>query len=122
MRPVVGWRVVLATDDRAHSLSDSFPAERRIPLPAATFRPGDPAGMFRAGATILRGVTQARAELASLKPAIVVGFGGEHLGRRQRRSRHPLPGGGQGHATDDVLQPGPVLRRRDSCGCRSPMR
>ena len=71
-----GWRVVLATDDRAHSLSDSFPAERRIPLPAATFKPGDPAGMFRAGATILRGIAQARAELASLKPAIVVGFGG----------------------------------------------
>jgi UDP-N-acetylglucosamine--N-acetylmuramyl-(pentapeptide) pyrophosphoryl-undecaprenol N-acetylglucosamine transferase len=71
-----GWRVVLATDDRAHSLSDSFPAERRIPLPAATFKPGDPAGMFRAGATILRGVAQARAELSSLKPAVVVGFGG----------------------------------------------
>jgi len=71
-----GWRVVLATDDRAHSLSDSFPAERRIPLPAATFKPGDPAGMFRAGATILRGIAQARAELASLRPAIVVGFGG----------------------------------------------
>ena len=71
-----GWRVVLATDDRAHSLADSFPAERRIPLPAATFRPGDPPGMFRAGLTILRGVTQARSELASLRPAIVVGFGG----------------------------------------------
>jgi len=71
-----GWRVVLATDERAHSLSDSFPAERRIPLPAATFRPGDPAGMFRAGFTIMKGVTQARAELASLRPAIVVGFGG----------------------------------------------
>jgi UDP-N-acetylglucosamine--N-acetylmuramyl-(pentapeptide) pyrophosphoryl-undecaprenol N-acetylglucosamine transferase len=71
-----GWRVVLATDDRAHSLSDSFPAERRIPLPAATFRPGDPPGMFRAGLTIMRGVTQARRELASLRPAIVVGFGG----------------------------------------------
>jgi UDP-N-acetylglucosamine--N-acetylmuramyl-(pentapeptide) pyrophosphoryl-undecaprenol N-acetylglucosamine transferase len=71
-----GWRVVLATDDRAHSLSESFPAERRIPLPAATFRPGDPPGMFRAGLTILRGVAQARAELSSLRPAIVVGFGG----------------------------------------------
>jgi UDP-N-acetylglucosamine--N-acetylmuramyl-(pentapeptide) pyrophosphoryl-undecaprenol N-acetylglucosamine transferase len=32
--------------------------------------------MFRAGATILRGVNQARSELASLRPAIVVGFGG----------------------------------------------
>jgi UDP-N-acetylglucosamine--N-acetylmuramyl-(pentapeptide) pyrophosphoryl-undecaprenol N-acetylglucosamine transferase len=71
-----GWRVVLATDDRAHSLADSFPAERRIPLPAATFRPGDPPGMFRAGLTIMRGVAQARRELSSLSPAIVVGFGG----------------------------------------------
>lgn len=71
-----GWRVVLATDDRAHSLSESFPAERRIPLPAATFKPGDPPGMFRAGLTIMRGVAQAMRELSSLRPAIVVGFGG----------------------------------------------
>lgn len=71
-----GWRIVLATDDRVRSLTDSFPAERRIPLSAATYRPGDPLGMVRAGWAILKGVAQARSALAELKPDIVVGFGG----------------------------------------------
>jgi UDP-N-acetylglucosamine--N-acetylmuramyl-(pentapeptide) pyrophosphoryl-undecaprenol N-acetylglucosamine transferase len=71
-----GWRVVLATDARVETLSHDFPAERRIPLSAATFKPGDPLGAFRAGFAILRGVMQARAELSALKPAVVVGFGG----------------------------------------------
>ncbi len=71
-----GWRVVLATDERVQTLSASFPAERRIPLSAATFKPGDPLGAGKAAAAILRGVMQARAELSALKPAVVVGFGG----------------------------------------------
>ena len=71
-----GWRVVLATDARAHGLSDNFPAERRIALSAATARPGDPLGMARAGLAILQGVAQARRALAELQPAVVVGFGG----------------------------------------------
>ncbi|MFI4976279.1 MAG: undecaprenyldiphospho-muramoylpentapeptide beta-N-acetylglucosaminyltransferase [Caulobacterales bacterium] len=71
-----GWRIVLATDDRVQSLSDQFPAERRIALSTATYRPGDPFGMVRAGVAILRGVMQARAALSEIKPAIVVGFGG----------------------------------------------
>ena len=71
-----GWRVVLATDDRVKGLSESFPAERRIALSAATYRPGDPLGMVKAGFAILRGVMQARAALSEIKPAIVVGFGG----------------------------------------------
>jgi UDP-N-acetylglucosamine--N-acetylmuramyl-(pentapeptide) pyrophosphoryl-undecaprenol N-acetylglucosamine transferase len=71
-----GWRIVLATDDRVQSLSGDFPAERLIPLSAATARPGDPLGMARAGVAILKGVMQARAALAEIKPAIVVGFGG----------------------------------------------
>ena len=71
-----GWRVVLATDERVQTLSASFPAERRIPLSAATFKPGDPLGAGKAGVAILRGVMQARAELSALKPAVVIGFGG----------------------------------------------
>ena len=71
-----GWRTVLATDERVRTLSANFPAEKVIPLSAATFRAGDPLGAFRAGFAILRGVLQARAELSRLKPAIVVGFGG----------------------------------------------
>jgi cell division protein FtsW len=71
-----GWRVVLATDERVQTLSASFPAEERIPLSAATFKPGDPLGMVRAVLAIFKGVMQARAALKRLKPAVVVGFGG----------------------------------------------
>ncbi|MDQ2861441.1 MAG: undecaprenyldiphospho-muramoylpentapeptide beta-N-acetylglucosaminyltransferase, partial [Pseudomonadota bacterium] len=71
-----GWRIVLATDERAQALSESFPAEKRIALASATFRGGDPLGMARAAGAILRGVLQARAALAEIDPAIVVGFGG----------------------------------------------
>ena len=71
-----GWRVVLASDERVQTLAAGFPAERHIALSAATFRPGDPIGMTRAGIAIQRGVLQARAELKALTPAIVVGFGG----------------------------------------------
>ena len=71
-----GWRVVLATDERAQTLSKDFPAERRIALSAATFRRGDLLGAPKAGLAILRGVLQARRELSALRPAVVVGFGG----------------------------------------------
>jgi UDP-N-acetylglucosamine--N-acetylmuramyl-(pentapeptide) pyrophosphoryl-undecaprenol N-acetylglucosamine transferase len=71
-----GWRVVLATDERVQTLSADFPAERRIALSAATFKPGDRLGMVKAALAILRGGRQARRELKALKPAIVVGFGG----------------------------------------------
>ena len=71
-----GWRIVLATDGRVGGLTGSFPAEETIALAAATFRPGDRAGMFRAAVAIGRGVGQARAALVRLRPDIVVGFGG----------------------------------------------
>ena len=71
-----GWRIALASDDRVASLAESFPAERRIGLSAATFRRGDPAGMARAGFHVARGVLQARKAFRALKPAVVVGFGG----------------------------------------------
>lgn len=71
-----GWRIVLATDARAQGFSAAFPAERRLMLATATFRPGDRLGMARAGLTICRGVLQARAALKEIAPAVVVGFGG----------------------------------------------
>ena len=40
-----GWGIVLASDERVAGLAQDFPAERRIGLSAATFRPGDPIGM-----------------------------------------------------------------------------
>ncbi|MGI9168696.1 MAG: undecaprenyldiphospho-muramoylpentapeptide beta-N-acetylglucosaminyltransferase, partial [Caulobacteraceae bacterium] len=71
-----GWRIVLATDDRARSLADAFPAEKRIALASATYRQGSLLGMAGAAVTVARGVFQARAALAQIDPAIVVGFGG----------------------------------------------
>jgi len=71
-----GWRIVLATDERGAAYAAHFPAEERIALSAATYRPGDPLGMARAGLAIVRGTLQARAAFARIKPRIVVGFGG----------------------------------------------
>jgi UDP-N-acetylglucosamine--N-acetylmuramyl-(pentapeptide) pyrophosphoryl-undecaprenol N-acetylglucosamine transferase len=71
-----GWRVALATDERGAAYAGAFPAEQRIALSAATYRPGDPVGLARAGLVILRGVLQARSAFKSLKPAVVIGFGG----------------------------------------------
>ena len=71
-----GWRVVLATDERGAAYAGGFPAEERIALSAATYRPGDPLGMVRAGLAIARGTLAARKAFRRLKPSVVVGFGG----------------------------------------------
>jgi len=71
-----GWRIVLATDDRGATYAGAFPAEERIALSAATYKPGDPVGLARAGMAIAVGVGQAQAAFSRLKPDIVVGFGG----------------------------------------------
>jgi len=71
-----GWRVALATDERGVAYAGGFPAEERIALSAATYRPGDPLGAARAAAAIGKGVMTARTAFARLKPRIVVGFGG----------------------------------------------
>lgn len=71
-----GWRVVLATDARGDQYAHAFPAESRLALEAATFKPGDPVGMARAAVKIAQGVLQARAAFRKLNPAVVVGFGG----------------------------------------------
>jgi UDP-N-acetylglucosamine--N-acetylmuramyl-(pentapeptide) pyrophosphoryl-undecaprenol N-acetylglucosamine transferase len=71
-----GWRVVLATDERGAAYAGEFPAEERISLAAATYRPGDPFGMARAGTAIGRGTLAARRAFRRLGPAVVVGFGG----------------------------------------------
>ena len=71
-----GWRVVLATDERGAAYAADFPAEERIALSAATYRPGDPLGMARAGTAIARGTLNARRAFRRLNPSVVVGFGG----------------------------------------------
>ena len=71
-----GWAIVLASDERVAGLAQDFPAERRIGLSAATYKPGDPVGMARAGLAVLRGAAQARAAYRQFGPHVVVGFGG----------------------------------------------
>lgn len=71
-----GWGVVLASDERVAGLAQDFPAERRIGLSAATYKPGDPIGMMRAGFAVMRGAMHARAAFREIGPNVVVGFGG----------------------------------------------
>ncbi|RAK51286.1 undecaprenyldiphospho-muramoylpentapeptide beta-N-acetylglucosaminyltransferase [Phenylobacterium deserti] len=71
-----GWRIVLASDERVANFAQDFPAEQRIGLSAATFKPGDPIGMARAGLAVMRGALHARSVYRKLDPAVVVGFGG----------------------------------------------
>ncbi|HEX3699260.1 MAG TPA: undecaprenyldiphospho-muramoylpentapeptide beta-N-acetylglucosaminyltransferase [Phenylobacterium sp.] len=71
-----GWSIVLASDERVAGFASDFPAERRIALSAATYRPGDPIGMARAGLAVMRGAMQARAIYREVGPHVVVGFGG----------------------------------------------
>ncbi len=71
-----GWRVVLATDSRGDQYAHAFPAEQRLALEAATFKPGDPIGMALAGIKIAQGVLSARKAFRKLDPAVVAGFGG----------------------------------------------
>lgn len=71
-----GWRIVLASDERVAGLAQDFPAERRIGLSAATYKPGDPIGMARAGLAVMAGAMKARREFRDIGPNVVVGFGG----------------------------------------------
>src|SRR3954464_13902643 len=71
-----GWGIVLASDERVAGLAQDFPAERRIGLSAATYRPGDPVGMARAGLAVLRGGAPGRPAYPPFGPRVGVGFGG----------------------------------------------
>jgi UDP-N-acetylglucosamine--N-acetylmuramyl-(pentapeptide) pyrophosphoryl-undecaprenol N-acetylglucosamine transferase len=71
-----GWTIVLASDERVAGFATDFPAERRLGLSAATYKPGDPVGMARAGIAVMRGALQARAVYREIGPHVVVGFGG----------------------------------------------
>lgn len=71
-----GRPVVLITDERGRAYAESFPACEVIGVKAATFAGRGPVGRIAAAFSIVRGVANARASLARLKPLAVVGFGG----------------------------------------------
>lgn len=71
-----GWAVHLATDERAERFAGQFPAAAIHLIQSATMGSKNPFAVLAAFWKIWRGVRQASAVIASVKPAIVVGFGG----------------------------------------------
>jgi UDP-N-acetylglucosamine--N-acetylmuramyl-(pentapeptide) pyrophosphoryl-undecaprenol N-acetylglucosamine transferase len=67
--------VALATDFRAAKLS-AFPAERVYVVPSATWRGRDPFSIAKTGTTLAYGLAKAFLLLGSVRPSVVVGFGG----------------------------------------------
>ncbi|ESY75912.1 undecaprenyldiphospho-muramoylpentapeptide beta-N-acetylglucosaminyltransferase [Mesorhizobium sp. M0051] len=71
-----GWSVHLATDDRAERFAGHFPAAAVHPIQSATMGSKNPFALLGAFWKIWRGVRQASAIIARIKPDAVVGFGG----------------------------------------------
>ncbi|MFD2055676.1 undecaprenyldiphospho-muramoylpentapeptide beta-N-acetylglucosaminyltransferase [Mesorhizobium calcicola] len=71
-----GWTVHLATDDRAERFAAHFPAAAIHPTQSATMGSKNPVALLGAFWKIWRGVRQASAIIARIKPDAVVGFGG----------------------------------------------
>ncbi len=71
-----GIRVVLMTDPRGAEFAGDFPAEAVIPVPSATPSGRSVIGKLRVGFELARGVLAARNIVKTLKPGLVVGFGG----------------------------------------------
>lgn len=71
-----GWKVHLATDDRAERFAGHFPASGVHPIASATFGSKNPLALARSFWTIWRGVRQASEVIARIKPEVAVGFGG----------------------------------------------
>jgi UDP-N-acetylglucosamine--N-acetylmuramyl-(pentapeptide) pyrophosphoryl-undecaprenol N-acetylglucosamine transferase len=69
-----GIRVELATDHRAERFGGAFPAVHVIP--SATIRGRDPFSLSKTAAVLGFGVAKAWLKLPSIRPSIVVGFGG----------------------------------------------
>ena len=71
-----GWKVHLATDDRAERFAAHFPAAAVHPIASATFGSKNPITLARSFWTIWRGVRQASEVIRRIKPDVAVGFGG----------------------------------------------
>lgn len=71
-----GIVVDLATDERAARFAGHFPARKLHVLPADTMRGRSPLALARTALALGTGMFRGYALMGSLKPAIVVGFGG----------------------------------------------
>ncbi|MBX3580546.1 MAG: undecaprenyldiphospho-muramoylpentapeptide beta-N-acetylglucosaminyltransferase [Rhizobiaceae bacterium] len=71
-----GWKVHLATDDRAERFAGHFPAAEVHPVASATFGSKNPIALAKSFLTIWRGVRQSSQVINRIRPEVVVGFGG----------------------------------------------
>lgn len=71
-----GWKVHLATDDRAERFAGHFPAEAIHQIRSATIGSKNPFALLATFWKLWGGVRQASAIIRRIKPAVVVGFGG----------------------------------------------
>ncbi|QPC92245.1 undecaprenyldiphospho-muramoylpentapeptide beta-N-acetylglucosaminyltransferase [Mesorhizobium sp. INR15] len=71
-----GWKVHLATDDRAERFAGHFPAAAVHPIQSATLGSKNPIAVLAAFWKIWSGVRQASVIIRRIKPDAVVGFGG----------------------------------------------
>ena len=71
-----GWTVHLATDGRATRYGQDFPAESIQIIPSATPSVKNPVKMAKAALKLAKGYLAARKVIKTLKPDVVVGFGG----------------------------------------------
>ena len=71
-----GWVTHLLTDTRAERFVSAFPAEQTHRIPSATIAGGNPIAMLKSILALGKGTFAARSLAKTLKPAIVVGFGG----------------------------------------------
>jgi UDP-N-acetylglucosamine--N-acetylmuramyl-(pentapeptide) pyrophosphoryl-undecaprenol N-acetylglucosamine transferase len=71
-----GWTVDLASDPRAERFTGKFPARKIHPIASATIGSKNPVALARSFWTLWRGFRQSSAVIASVKPQVVVGFGG----------------------------------------------
>ncbi len=71
-----GWSVHLATDSRAERFAGKFPADGIHIIPSATFGSKNPISLIKTAWTLLSGVQAAKLLIRTIKPSIVIGFGG----------------------------------------------
>jgi UDP-N-acetylglucosamine--N-acetylmuramyl-(pentapeptide) pyrophosphoryl-undecaprenol N-acetylglucosamine transferase len=71
-----GWEVALVTDSRGLALTGSFPADPIVTIEAATISPRNPLKSIIGAARIAKGYLAAMKIMGSMKPSVVVGFGG----------------------------------------------
>ncbi len=70
-----GWRIHLATDHRAETYGQDFPAEETHLIASATLT-REPIAFVKGLLRLAQGIVQAWSLMRRLKPAVAVGFGG----------------------------------------------